>query len=377
MIDLLLLHSDIDANVRNTKDEQCALELALMPPFYSSPPYELALRLLTDKGVCANPIYDHQNENSLLQVLITRNLQSASIFLLDYDPELDYRNGNGETIVHLAVHKDMVDFIRLALSKVNSHTKNAQTLDGGDTAVHLIAKENRMKLLEVFVEDYQKSFELDFNLKNSEGDSPLKIALNLNRLEMIPLLVKGGANLNERNVDTQMTLLHETIIREDIEMALFLLKQGADINELTANQETALQLAIHCRLPKVVEALCVHGVVLSSGESGDYPLWSALEAGEMEIAEILVKNGVDPDCWSPGANGCLQTLLHRAIDEHKESLAIFLIKSGCDVDSPRQVGPDGSGAEEAKSKATPLHMCAQLGLNKVSVIGIFIRLSLY
>lgn len=36
--------------------------------------------------------------------------------------------------------------------------------------------------------------------------------------------------------------------------------------------------------------------------------------------------GVDVDCWSEGPGGCLQTLLHRAIDENSESIARFLIQ---------------------------------------------------
>lgn len=36
--------------------------------------------------------------------------------------------------------------------------------------------------------------------------------------------------------------------------------------------------------------------------------------------------GVDTDSWSEGPEGCLQTLLHRAIDENSETAARFLIR---------------------------------------------------
>lgn len=77
---------------------------------------------------------------------------------------------------------------------------------------------------------------------------------------------------------------------------------------------------------------------------GDAPLWTALESEQEEIASVLIRHGVDTDCWnSTGPDGCLQTLLHRAIDENRESAAIFLIRSRCDLDSPRQPGPNGEG----------------------------------
>lgn len=137
------------------------------------------------------------------------------------------------------------------------------------------------------------------------------------------------------------------------------------MNALTADQESPLQLAIHCRLELVVDALCTRGVSLSApNNKGDCPLWCALESEQENIASVLVKHGVDTDCWSPGPDGCLQTLLHRAIDENNELAAVFLIRSGCDLDSPRQAGLDGP-TETSASRESPLHLCCQWGLTRV------------
>lgn len=162
--------------------------------------------------------------------------------------------------------------------------------------------------------------------------------------ELVPILIQGGSDVNVRN-GQDLTLLHQAILKEDAETAVFLLKQGGDYNALTGDQESPLQLAIHCRLPIVVDALCTLGVSFSAPNSkGDPPLWTALESEQDEIASVLVRHGVDTDCWShTGPDGCLQTLLHRAIDENREAAAIFLIRSTCDLDSPRQPGPNGEG----------------------------------
>jgi rabankyrin-5 len=183
--------------------------------------------------------------------------------------------------------------------------------------------------------------------------------------DLVPILIKGGADVNARN-GQDMTLLHQAILKEDSVTAVFLLDQGADMNALTADQESPLQLAIHCRLAIVVDALCQRGVSLSAPDNkGDCPLWAALESGQEDIASVLVRHGVDTDCWGPGPDGCQQTLLHRAIDENRENPAIFLIKSGCDLDSCRQPGPQGQGGDEAKDKASPLNLCCQWGLTSV------------
>lgn len=41
---------------------------------------------------------------------------------------------------------------------------------------------------------------------------------------------------------------------------------------------------------------------------------------------LQVRHGCDATCWGPGPSGCLQTLLHRAIDGNNESTACFLIR---------------------------------------------------
>ncbi|KRT81401.1 Ankyrin repeat-containing protein, partial [Oryctes borbonicus] len=98
---------------------------------------------------------------------------------------------------------------------------------------------------------------------------------------------------------------------------------------------------------------------------GNCALWAALDSGQDDIASILVRHGADTDCWGSGPEGCKQTLLHRAIDENKEPAAIFLIQAGCDLDSPRMPGSNGEGGDEAKEKASPLHLCCQWGLEPV------------
>lgn len=46
----------------------------------------------------------------------------------------------------------------------------------------------------------------------------------------------------------------------------------------------------------------------------------------MIIYNTFCRYGVDTDSWSEGPEGCLQTLLHRAIDENSEISARFLIR---------------------------------------------------
>lgn len=120
-------------------------------------------------------------------------------------------------------------------------------------------------------------------------------------------------------------------MRQCTDAALFLLDQnGVDINaKSSVDNLTALQLAVKRHLPLVVENLCKRGANMSVLDiDGNSPLWTALDTGQEDIATILVANKCDCTQWGVGPEKCQQTLLHRAIDENNDAVAVFLIKSG-------------------------------------------------
>lgn len=342
MIDHLLKHPELDTNIR-TSDDKCALQLSLMPPYTTGPPFDLAARLI-EKGARSNQ-NNAESGDSILQMLIKSKYEDSAIFLAQH-ANLNYVNRAGVTAMHLACKNGLAKLTRSLLE--NGASPNMQSGIGEmKTALHYAVEYRHVDVLKVLVDYKDKAVETaerpGFNLKTIDGDSPLSLALQLEARELVPMLIHGGADVNARN-GQDLTLLHQAILTEDTETAVFLLNQGADFNALTGDQESPLQLAIHCRLPKVVDELCTLGVSFCLPNSkGDPPLWTALESEQDEIASVLVRHGVDTDCWSHGPEGCLQTLLHRAIDENKESAAIFLIRSRCDLDSPRQQGPKGEG----------------------------------
>ncbi len=59
--------------------------------------------------------------------------------------------------------------------------------------------------------------------------------------------------------------------------------------------------------------------------SSQVELWYKLSAVKSFYKPI--RSGADVDCWSEGPDGCSQTLLHRAIDENKDTIAKFLVRS--------------------------------------------------
>ena len=361
MIDALMANPETDLNVV-TNDGKCALQFALLSSKFDD--FSVVKKLI-ENGAETNEV-QHESGDNLLQFLIKSEVEEAAMFMCDH-VNLNFKNRQGLTSLHLAAQKGLAKLVtKMLMCGASPNTQSG--VEEQNTALHYAIEGNSHDVVKAIV-DYKflatdDDEKPDFNVKSTSGDSPLSLAMSLRHNELVPLLIKGGADVNARN-GQDLTLLHQAIIKESPETAIFLLDQGADMNALTADQESPLQLAIHCRLEAVVEALCTRGVSLSApNNKGDCPLWCALESEQENIASVLVKHGVDTDCWSPGPDSCLQSLLHRAIDENNENAAIFLIRSGCDLDSPRQAGLDGP-TESSASKESPLHLCCQWGLTKV------------
>jgi len=326
--------------------------------------------------------------NCLLQRAAEAGNEAAALFLATSGAQVNHRNKWGETPLHTACRYGLASLTAELLQQganPNLQTDGApplpkeaasatSSLDSVclQTPLHMAIAYNHPDVVSVILEQKANALHAtnnlqiipDFSLKDSRDQTVLGLALWTGMHTIAAQLLGSGACINDAMSDGQ-TLLHTAMQRQDSKSALFLLEHQADINVRTQDGETALQLAIRNQLPLVVDAICTRGADMSvPDEKGNPPLWLALANSLEDIASTLVRHGCDATCWGPGPSGCLQTLLHRAIDGNNESTACFLIRSGCDVNSPRQPGPNGEGEEEARDGQTPLHLAASWGLEE-------------
>ncbi|KAJ8676247.1 hypothetical protein QAD02_012033 [Eretmocerus hayati] len=374
LLELLLDAEGVNVELRNN-DGDTALCMALL----AKPSFDSGAARLLARGANPNPRYPGDEADTLLHRLAREELEDAALFLLDAarikdksSSGLDARNRDGLTVLHEAARSGLGRLCRrlLELGCIGDQDHPEQLLSArslrGDTALHLAVSHSRLDALRSLLDSISGLNEDDrdkiLSAKNNQFDTPLSLALGAvpRDKQVLAALIAAGVDLEMVN-DEGHTPLHQAILKEDPESAIFLLENGADINARTSSGETALQLSVHCRLGEVVQALCRRGADASLG----CPLWDALESEQEDVASSLVAHGADPDCWGPGPDGCLQTLLHKAIDENREHVAQFLIRSGCDLNSPRKPGTNGVGGDEARDECTPLHLCCQWGLEQV------------
>ncbi|XP_043244281.1 rabankyrin-5-like [Amphibalanus amphitrite] len=336
----------------------------------------MAQRLVT-AGASVDAV-NQATQDTLLHQAALNDLEEEAIFLVKAKAKTGAFNKQGETVLHVAAAHGLSRLVAELLRRgANANAATARGEAGGvgephrQTAAHLAVQYRHRDVVAAILEHRRMAESSpdantiipDLNLKDSNDRTPLALALDMNMNEVALELIRGGASVDIPDLEGD-TLLHRAIRTDNGRSATFLLKNGADINCRTRDGLSPLQLSIERGLLSVIELLCESGADLSSSPGHDPPLWQALAGGHTDAASVLVRFGIDTDCWGEGPDGCYQTLLHRAIDENNEHITGFLIRSGCDVSSARRPGPDGRGGDEARDQMTPLHLCAQWGLQE-------------
>ncbi|CAB4063757.1 ANKFY1 [Lepeophtheirus salmonis] len=302
---------------------------------------------LCSKGISLNTVCN-SNGDSLLHLLANADLEKSCMFLINSSGcQTNLANIHGNTVLHLAAENGLLELAEALLEGPNASKEiiESQNVPDRQTPLHLAISKSHKTVVNAILafcstNCKEKNEATNFNLKNSFGQTPLSLALSKNLHEVAMRLIESGANVNICD-STGLTLLHLAIMDGNESGSIFLMNHGADIDMRTSNGETPLELAIANRLPIVLETLC--------------------RKASLDLAHVLLRYGVDTDSWSVGPGGCYQTLLHRAIDENMDEAAKFLIRSGCDLLSPRKLGPNGQGGEEARDMSSPLNLCCRWG----------------
>ncbi|KAJ4388133.1 hypothetical protein N0V93_008738 [Gnomoniopsis smithogilvyi] len=110
-----------------------------------------------------------------------------------------------------------------------------------------------------------------------------------------------------------------------------LLQNGALVDAVDHNGQTALMLAIEFHNPKVVELLLKHGADVNKKTArGTTAMCCGLYSADRSLADLLLKHGADLKC---AANAIHNSELWTALKKHNLGLAKRLLDHGVDVDN--------------------------------------------
>jgi ankyrin repeat protein len=128
--------------------------------------------------------------------------------------------------------------------------------------------------------------------KDSLGQTPLIVAVNHNKPEIMELLLANGADVNARDAKGHTPLILAMWVYNHDKMVRLLLAKGADVNLEDRWKMTALAYAVQ-------EARIADAKILIANDaninvvSGSSPLFFAVFGMHREMVELLLENGAD------------------------------------------------------------------------------------
>ena len=169
----------------------------------------------------------------------------------------------------------------------------------GDTCLHLALKKNNShaarSIFWFLKNNHDDRYDYLMHVENKRRETPFKIMILMNQLELIkefqrmfPIMV------HSRSTKVSNTLLHYAVIHKKIEIAKFLLLQGADVNSQNIYGFTPLHFAVKEQDNQIVKLLCLASADVNICSVGDNtPLHFACRGKDTDIVKTLLQFNPD------------------------------------------------------------------------------------
>ncbi len=162
------------------------------------------------------------------------------------------------------------------------------------------------------------------------GFRPLHWAAMSGQVEMAGFLIEQGADVKSGGGHRGQTPLH---VARTVEVARLLVECGADVHASDTNQNTPLHDAGN---GDIAELLIERGAdVDAQGYYGVTPLFSAVRAGREDCVKLLLEHGADPNRREMYQR---RTPLHTVALTHDPEIAALLLGHGAEVNATDRRG---------------------------------------
>lgn len=177
----------------------------------------------------------------------------------------------------------------------------------------------------------------DINNRDSADYTPIMTAAEYNlNPEVIRVLLRIGANINDKDKEKMLTTLHvASSFNPNPEVVQTLIEGGADINARDKYDCTPLMLAAtNCQIPGIITALIRAGADVNAGDK-EYNTTSLMRAAAYnqnpKIISTLIELGAKVD--APDKNGMTALLYAAAFGNRNPKVLKALLDAGADVNA--------------------------------------------
>jgi ankyrin repeat protein len=131
------------------------------------------------------------------------------------------------------------------------------------------------------------------NAYSADGFQPLGLAAFFGQADVVEFLVSKGANVNSASNNKMRVMpLHSSVASQDLAISTLLLKHGADVNAIQADDFTPLHEAAQNGQIEMVELILKYKPDLNARKTdGKTALAIAIEYKHEDIAELLRRHG--------------------------------------------------------------------------------------
>jgi ankyrin repeat protein len=205
--------------------------------------------------------------------------------------------------------------------------------------VEIACIDNKLELLRLLIKRGA-----DIDIIDGEGIPPLHRACDYNYIEIVRELLDNGVDVNRTDYCAcNNTAIHSACKRKNIniEMIQLLLERGADINRTDDQKNTPLMLLCyyednyHERL-NIIRELLDRGVDINNrNSSGETGLHIAISCNNLRVMRELIKKGANiniKDNWKG------QTPLHTAIKKKNINCVRILLENNADIEIKNKEG---------------------------------------
>ncbi|ORX87443.1 ankyrin, partial [Anaeromyces robustus] len=182
-------------------------------------------------------VKDIYGEYPIITAFYTYNIDIIN-YLLDHGASGDVKNTNGSSLLSLAIHKNQYSIIKCLLRKpININVKDASD----NYPLMKAISQNAMDIVMVLA-NYGRKHNIDMNIKNMNGDTPLTLSYRLNYQNIFRYLV-SYLDINQKDSDGN-NVLYYAIDQEDTETINYLINHKIDVNSKNNLDISCLDYAI-------------------------------------------------------------------------------------------------------------------------------------
>eukprot|EP01060_Flectonema_neradi_P009217 TRINITY_DN1658_c1_g1_i1.p1 TRINITY_DN1658_c1_g1~~TRINITY_DN1658_c1_g1_i1.p1 ORF type:complete len:445 (+),score=51.18 TRINITY_DN1658_c1_g1_i1:104-1438(+) len=273
------------------------------------------------------------------------------------DPNLPDTTNSSCTPLHLACTKGNLPLVTILLNHPNIQVDLVN--DYGWHASHLAAATNRVPILNLL-----KQRNVDFNVTNKRGSTPLHLSCTAQSHASTKWLLKEGVDVTLRDNDMNTALhflmssgvkqpilaellqmmldlgasvtaknkrlrtpLHNSLQKGHGKLSIVLINEGAEVAAADDQKVTAMHLAASCGdLGMLQHLLMVHPNAALFDSRNRSPLAVAGANGHHKVIDLLISAGVPLDTIDSNGHTPLLSALH---NDRKES-ALQILRAGAD-----------------------------------------------